>query len=224
MQVLQPEQQLCLIQYMTLLLNIIICTIINVVSESAAHQPHKDPEPYHTSVLSGKGWVIELLTSHPDHIQNELRMSTELFGELVTILTNHNHTNSRWVLDFFPSNHVAPPQGPRKQSRRHPRVSPHSPPQSPLSPLIPRCPLDRPGKPTPQVGANWPGTPLPPLPAPKQQETPPPFSQKTSSYLYPMKLIMRTRASTSSHPRPSSQVVFTHLSNSSQWLSYILLK
>ena len=82
---------------MTLLLNIIICAIINIVSESAAHQPHKDPEPYHMSVLSGEGWVIELLTGHPDHIWNELGMSTELFGELVVILRNHNHTNSRWV-------------------------------------------------------------------------------------------------------------------------------
>ena len=82
---------------MTLLLNIIICAIINVASESTAHQPHKDPEPYHTSILSGEGWVIELLTGHPDCIQNELGMSTELFGELDMILRNHNYTNSRWV-------------------------------------------------------------------------------------------------------------------------------
>ena len=51
---------------MTLLLNIIICSVIGIVS--SVPPPHKDPEPYHTSILSGAGWVLELLTGHSDQI------------------------------------------------------------------------------------------------------------------------------------------------------------
>ncbi|KAF8545637.1 hypothetical protein OG21DRAFT_1428934 [Imleria badia] len=48
------------------LLNIIICSVIGAVA--SVPPPRKDPEPYHTSILSGAGWVLELLTGHPDHI------------------------------------------------------------------------------------------------------------------------------------------------------------
>jgi len=97
MLVLRPEQRLHLIQYMSLLLSIIICATASIASESAAHLPHRDPEPYHTSILSGEGWVLELLTGHPDHIKNELGMSADLFNELITILRNRDHINSRFV-------------------------------------------------------------------------------------------------------------------------------
>ena len=97
MLVLRPEQRLCLIQYMSLLLSIIICATASIVSESAARPPRRDPEPYHTSILSGEGWVLELLTGHPDRIKNELGMSADLFNELIAILRNCDHVNSRFV-------------------------------------------------------------------------------------------------------------------------------
>jgi len=97
MLVLRPEQRLHLIQYMSLLLSIIICATASIVSEPAARPPRRDPEPYHTSILSSEGWVLELLTGHPDHIKNELRMSADLFNELITILRNRDHINSRFV-------------------------------------------------------------------------------------------------------------------------------
>ena len=97
MLLLRPEQRLRLIQYMALLLSIIICATVSIVSESTAHQPRRDPEPYHTSILSGEGWVLELLTGHPDRIKNELGMSADLFNKLITILRNHHHTNARYV-------------------------------------------------------------------------------------------------------------------------------
>ena len=40
-------------------------------------------EPYHTSVLTGEGWVIELLTGHPKCIQCELGVSSEVFILLI---------------------------------------------------------------------------------------------------------------------------------------------
>ena len=83
---------------MTLILNVAICAIIGVVSHSTTHQPCKDAEPYHTSILSGEGWVFELLTGHPDCIQNELSMSADLFQELITILSDHGHIRSRFIL------------------------------------------------------------------------------------------------------------------------------
>ena len=92
---LRPEQRLRLIQHMTLLLNIIICSVIGIVA--SVPPPRKDPEPYHTSILSGAGWVLELLTGHPDRIRNELSMHAELFKELVTILRSYGHSNSRSV-------------------------------------------------------------------------------------------------------------------------------
>ena len=66
MLVLRPEQHLQLIQHMTLLFNIIICSVNGIVG--SVPPPRKDPETYHTSVLSGAGWILELLTGHPDHI------------------------------------------------------------------------------------------------------------------------------------------------------------
>ena len=91
MPILQPELWLCLIQYMALLFHTIILATASIISEYAAHQPCKDPQPYHTSILSGEGWVLELLTDHPDCIQNELRLSVDLFEELITVLRDHGH-------------------------------------------------------------------------------------------------------------------------------------
>ena len=43
-----------------LLISIIICAVTSAVSLFPT--PCKDSEPYHTSILSGEGWVLELLT------------------------------------------------------------------------------------------------------------------------------------------------------------------
>jgi hypothetical protein len=36
--------------------------------------PLFDKTPYHTSILTGEGWVRELMTGHPDRIKTELGM------------------------------------------------------------------------------------------------------------------------------------------------------
>ena len=46
-------------------------------------QSARTREPYHTSVLTGEGWVIELLTGHPKCIQCELGVSSEVFILLI---------------------------------------------------------------------------------------------------------------------------------------------
>ena len=42
--------------------------------------------PYHTSALSGAGWVHELLTGHPKRIRNELGVHKSTFIALIKVL------------------------------------------------------------------------------------------------------------------------------------------
>ncbi|KAF8836978.1 hypothetical protein BDN67DRAFT_884710, partial [Paxillus ammoniavirescens] len=53
---------------------------------------------YHTSILSGQGWVMELWTGHPGCIHCELGMHTEVFSQLITELCDLGHTDSKFVL------------------------------------------------------------------------------------------------------------------------------
>ena len=45
------------------------------------------PIPFHTSILTGKAWVLELLNGHPDWMQISLGVSVEVFQQLVNMLT-----------------------------------------------------------------------------------------------------------------------------------------
>ena len=82
-----------LIQYITLILAI----IMNGVTEVMQSTIWKEPEPYHTSILTGQGWVIELITGHPDRIRCELGMHANVFLQLVTELRTLGHTNSKFL-------------------------------------------------------------------------------------------------------------------------------
>jgi hypothetical protein len=42
--------------------------------------------PYHTSILTGEGWVLELLTGHPRRIHTELGVSHAVFDKLISTL------------------------------------------------------------------------------------------------------------------------------------------
>jgi hypothetical protein len=53
--------------------------------------------PYHTSALSGAGWVHELLTGHPERIQNELGVSRSTFTLLVKSMLALDINSSRNV-------------------------------------------------------------------------------------------------------------------------------
>ena len=59
-----------------MVLSIIVCAIAGMVAPIL--ELRKDPEPYHTSILSGEGWLLELLTGHPERIHTELGMHSEV--------------------------------------------------------------------------------------------------------------------------------------------------
>jgi hypothetical protein len=52
-------------------------------------------EPYHTSILTGEGWVQELLNGHPERIRCEIGIHLHVFTELVSQLRSIGHTNLR---------------------------------------------------------------------------------------------------------------------------------
>ena len=53
--------------------------------------------PYHTSILTGEGWVMELLAGHPQHTCTELGVSHEVFIALIDELCHIGHTDSKFV-------------------------------------------------------------------------------------------------------------------------------
>src|SRR6201990_742487 len=53
--------------------------------------------PYHTSILSGAGWVQELLTGHPQRIRNELGVYRGTFTILVKAMQKAGLQSSRHV-------------------------------------------------------------------------------------------------------------------------------
>jgi hypothetical protein len=53
--------------------------------------------PYHTSILTGPMWVLELLNGHPDRIRNELGVRKHVFRQLVDELSSHGYSHSKHV-------------------------------------------------------------------------------------------------------------------------------
>lgn len=53
--------------------------------------------PYHTSILSGEGWVQELLNGHPDRIRCELGVHKHVFDALIVELRALGYDSSRFV-------------------------------------------------------------------------------------------------------------------------------
>lgn len=56
-----------------------------------------DPEPYHTSILTGQMWVEELLDGHPNRIYCELGLRKEVFRDLIRVLRNFGVSDSKYV-------------------------------------------------------------------------------------------------------------------------------
>jgi hypothetical protein len=54
-------------------------------------------EPYHTSILTGEGWVMELLAGHPKRIRCELGVNHHVFLELIRELRQLGHDRSKYV-------------------------------------------------------------------------------------------------------------------------------
>ena len=51
--------------------------------------------PHHTSILTGKAWVLELMNGHPDHMKINFGVSQDVFSALVQVLEHNGITESR---------------------------------------------------------------------------------------------------------------------------------
>ena len=65
-----------------------------------------DRTPYHTSALSGEGWVYELLSGHPERIRNELGIYRSTFLVLIEVmklsgLQSSHHVSIEEQLSIF---------------------------------------------------------------------------------------------------------------------------
>ena len=57
-------------------------------------QGHFDQQAYHTSVLTGHAWVMELLTGHSNHIRTELGVHLHVFEVLIDVLHSIGYRDS----------------------------------------------------------------------------------------------------------------------------------
>ena len=53
--------------------------------------------PYHTSILTGESWVMELLAEHPFHICTTLEVGYEMFIAMIDELCHTGYPNSKFV-------------------------------------------------------------------------------------------------------------------------------
>jgi len=83
-----------LYQCLTLFISLLITVLTGILDND---QSTRTREPYHTSVLTGEGWVMELLEGHPKRIRSELGVSRDVFLELIMELRELGHGDSRYV-------------------------------------------------------------------------------------------------------------------------------
>ncbi|KIJ06921.1 hypothetical protein PAXINDRAFT_38139, partial [Paxillus involutus ATCC 200175] len=81
--------------YTALLLSLIICATSSLLESTKITR--KDPEPYHTSALTGEAWLIELLVGHPERIRCELGLHAHVFAQLISELRAIGHCNSKFI-------------------------------------------------------------------------------------------------------------------------------
>lgn len=78
-------------QYAVLIVSIIVTATAHIFSSLY------DREPYHTSILTGQGWVMELITGHPERIRCELGVHHHVFAQMISELREMGYCNSRYV-------------------------------------------------------------------------------------------------------------------------------
>jgi hypothetical protein len=72
---------------------------VNVIVSAAivAVAPLVDKIPYHTSILSGEGWVQELINGHPERMKTELGMRPQVFSLLIKELYGAGMRRSKFL-------------------------------------------------------------------------------------------------------------------------------
>ena len=68
-----------------------------IIATTRLLQLKKDPKPYHTSILTGQGWVEELLSRHPEHIRCELGVCRHMFLALIGVLQELGYSHSKHI-------------------------------------------------------------------------------------------------------------------------------
>jgi hypothetical protein len=69
---------------MAIFVDVIILVLVGLFKQ--AHQSTTKKIPYHTSILTGEGWVLKLLTGHPRHICTKLGVNHQVFDKLIGTL------------------------------------------------------------------------------------------------------------------------------------------
>ena len=82
-------------QFLSSLLDILIFIVLPTVKKRIYR--HYLKIPYHTSILSGRAWVQELIHGHPECIQTELRVHAHVFKTLVFELTQMGYSDLKNV-------------------------------------------------------------------------------------------------------------------------------
>ena len=75
------------ILHLVKLVHLLLITLLETVSGISSTPKSQSPRmPYHTSVLSGYHWVLELVNGHPNRILSELGLRKETYLQLITHL------------------------------------------------------------------------------------------------------------------------------------------
>ena len=85
------REQLLLIKKQMMMLTSLLVVAITVIF---APEEAMMRLAYHTSLLTGAGWVMELLAGHPMCIHTELGVTCETFIALIEELHGMGHTDS----------------------------------------------------------------------------------------------------------------------------------
>lgn len=76
-----------------------ITAIAAVVAVIDATWNQVNPEPYHNSILTGRGWVQELLDGHRDRMKDSLAFRPPIFRRLERELISRGHLSSGRHID-----------------------------------------------------------------------------------------------------------------------------
>ena len=88
------RQRLHIVQKQMMMIVSLLVVAIAIICASDKEQLAWLRLPYHTSILTGEGWVMELLAGHPQCIHTELGVSHEIF---IALLHHIGHTDSKFV-------------------------------------------------------------------------------------------------------------------------------
>lgn len=96
---LPPSQQAPMIQHGIIHIVNILVTFVFPTIERIFYAMHtasgRVRQLYHTSILSGRAWVQELLYGHPERIRTELGMHEPVFRALIYDLYQMGHRDSK---------------------------------------------------------------------------------------------------------------------------------